>query len=198
MKQTSKRFASMMLALGFIVASFIIFFDLIQPTYRDLTTLKGKQLSDENFLSSEKNIVAQVKKLVSQYESDTQMQTSLAQAMPSGPDVAGALAQVYGIAQNNSVTIQSMTFSAPVTSAPTSLSPRQQILKPAGTFAIQITATGSYEAFKNFLSQLETNIRIFDVSALSLQPAASGAANLASTVDLFNYSVTVNTYYQLK
>lgn len=197
MKQTSKRLISLMLALGFVVAAFIIFFDLIQPTYGDLQTLKGKQLSAENFLASEQNIVNQVKKLVSQYASDAQTENSLALAMPSGPDVAGALAQVYGIGQNNNVTIQNINFSAPVTSAQASRSPNQ-ILKPTGTFAIQITANGSYEALKNFLTQLETNIRIFDVTALSLQPAATGAASLVSTTDLFNYSITINTYYQIK
>jgi len=44
---------------------------------------------------------------------------------------------------------------------------------------------------------LETNIRIFDVTAISLQPAALAATKTqAANSDMFNYTITVVTYYQ--
>ena len=179
----------MILSLVFLVAAFIIFFQLIEPTYGDLETLKGQELESRNLLANEQNVVGAVKKLLGQYESEGDAANGLALAMPSGPNVASAVAQIYGIATNSSIAIQSMTLSTPSVLLRSQSGDAAQVVRPAGTFSIQISSTGSYEDLKNFLSQLETNIRIFDVTGFSLQPAAKG--------DLFNYTFTVATYYQM-
>lgn len=203
----------MLLALLFLVAAFLIFFDLIQPTYGDLQTKKGKQLSSENFLRDEQHVIDQAKKLIAQYQTESQAQDNLALAMPSGPSVANALAQVYGIAQNNNLTVQSIALSPPMIQlqnqsqgqasagargAPTSFS-GSQIIKPMGTLSLQVTALGSYESFKNFASQLEANIRLFDLTGLSLQPVGAVATGKGSSAasNFFTYNITVVTYYQL-
>ena len=72
-------------------------------------------------------------------------------------------------------------------------------MKPLGSFSFRLAASGSYENFKNFLSEIETNIRIFDVKTVALQPAGVAAqtgAKAASSQDAFNYTITVATYYQ--
>lgn len=188
----------MLLALAFVVAAFVILFDLIQPTYAELRVLKGKQLSSETFLENEQAIVNQVKKLVTQYENQGETETSLSLAMPSGPNVASALAQVYGIASNNNIVVSSIGISAPNAVLGGRGGAAAQVLKPMGTFMFQVTAGGSYENLKNFLAQLETNIRIFDVTSFSMQPAvvASGKGGAAS--DFFNYNFSVMAHYQLQ
>jgi hypothetical protein len=212
MKQNSKRFASMILTLFFLVAALVIFFDLIQPAYGDLQQKKGQQISNQDLLNSEQQVVTQAKKLLSQYESESQAQASLALAMPSGPNIADAIAQIYGIAQNDGMTIQSTGISAPVVAprnqaqsqgngganAPVSLT-ASEIVKPMGTIAFQLTAAGTYDNFKNFLMDLETNIRIFDVTGLSISTVApqSGTSGASAAQGTFTYTLAVQTYYQL-
>jgi Tfp pilus assembly protein PilO len=204
MRQSSKRLFSMLLSLIFLVAALIVLFDLIQPTYGDLQTLKGQQLSDENILASEQNIVSQAKNLIGQYQSESQAQSSLALAMPSGPNVASALAQIYGIAQANGITIQNIGISAPLarlqnTPSQGSSSSTAQVIKPVGTFSFQLTASGSYESLKNFLSEIETNIRVFDLTAFSIHSAAAAAPSgkgAPVSLDAFSYTFTFQTYYQ--
>lgn len=199
----------MVLALIFLVAAFLVFFDMVQPAYGDLQTLKGKQLSMENFLQNEQTEVNQAKQLISQYQGESQAQQNLALAMPSGPSVAGALAQIYGIAQNNNIALQNIGFSPPTvrlqaqpaaqTGGASAQATLGQIVKPMGSITIQTTGAGSYENLKSFLSQLETNIRVFDVTSLSLQPVVVVATGkgAAASQDLFTYNFTVATYYQL-
>jgi hypothetical protein len=43
---------------------------------------------------------------------------------------------------------------------------------------------------------LETNIRIFDLKGLSLQPALVGAAGKGASQNLFTYTMAVAVYYQ--
>jgi hypothetical protein len=125
-------------------------------------------------------------------------------ALPVGPDVSGALAQIYGIATNANVTIQGAEIStqavqavaAPATTVGAAAA-TGSIVKPTGTVSFQVTGSASYESFKSFLQELETNIRIFDVTAISLQPAAIAATKTqTANMDMFNYTITVVTYYQ--
>ena len=117
--------------------------------------------------------------------------------MPSGEDVAGALTQIEGIAENNGIVITSIAVSPPAVQVKTGAT-QSTTMKPLGSFTFNVTASGSYESFKNFLSELETNIRIFDVKTISLQPSARAAVagKAAPSPDMFTYAITVATYYQ--
>jgi len=204
MKQSSKRLVSVLFALIFIVAAFVLFFDLVQPTYNDVKALRSQQLGEESYLSNQAALVKQVQTIINTYQNEAQGAANVVLAMPSGEDIAGALAQIQGIAANNNITIGSIAVTpgavqiqatAPGTAAPSSA----QLMKPLGSFTFRLAASGSYESFKNFLSELETNIRIFDVKTVSLQSAAAAAQNGAKTApsqDEFNYTITVATYYQ--
>ncbi len=209
----------MILSLVFLVAALLVFFDLIEPAYGNVQSLKGKQLSLQNFVDQESKIIDQAKKVLADYENASQAQDNLALAMPAGPNVAMAVAQIYGIAQNNGVVVSGISVSPPVvqitqgstqpagSSAGTGANSGAlgaQIVKPRGSVSIQISATGSYESLKAFLAQLETNIRIFDLTGISIQPVAGGSAPATAggkaalaNPDLFNYTVAVTTYYQL-
>lgn len=200
----------MLAALFFVVGALLVFFELIQPAYTGLQAKKGRQVSSQGLLDQEQRVVDQAKKLLSQYDNVSQAQSNLGLAMPSGPNLASALAQIYGIAQNNGMAVQSIgiglnapaarpkaTAAAGDASGATQLT-TSEIVKPVGTISFQVTAAGTYENLKNFLSQLETNLRVFDLTSLSLQsvpiPQAKGAPVVG---DLFNYGITVVTYYQL-
>jgi Tfp pilus assembly protein PilO len=203
MKQNSKRLLSILLGLTFIVVALLVLFDFIEPTYGDLENAKAQEQSDQAFLVSGQTLINQAKTILATYQSDTTAEQDLALAMPSGPNVAGAIAQIYGIAANNGITIQSLGITPPTIQTPPTLSNNLltsgQIVKPVGNYSFQIGATGSYESLKSFLLQLQSNVRIFDVTSFSLQ-AANTASNGKAAVgnqDLFTYSITVATYYQL-
>ena len=198
MKQSSKRIISVFLALAFIVVAFVLFFDLVQPAYSDTKTLQSQQLGEENYLQNQTMLVKQVQTTLNTYQNEAQGAANVGLAMPSGEDVAGALAQMQGIAANNNILVSSVSVTQPAIQVQTAAPSRSTLLKPLGSFMFKFSASGSYESFKNFLSELETNVRIFDVKAVSLQPAGGpvNGAHPAFSNDAFNYAVTVATYYQ--
>jgi Tfp pilus assembly protein PilO len=207
MKQNSKRLTSILLALGFVVIALVALFDLIQPAYANMMMTKGQIAGAQSFLTTEKTAVAQAQQLISQYQNQSQSSQSTMLALPSGPDAAGAVAQIYGLAQNNNITIQTIGISPPTLEQVTQPSTggsgtasTVQIIKPLGQIVLQITAAGSYENLKSFLMGLETNIRIFDVQGISITPAQTPVVvgkNLNTvSPDLFTYNIKVVTYYQ--
>ena len=198
MKQSSKRIVSVFLALAFIVAAFVIFFDLVQPAYSDAKTLQSQQLGEEGYLQSQTVLAKQVQATLNTYQNEAQGAANVGLAMPSGEDVAGALAQIQGIAANNNILVSSISVTPPALQAQVAVPAGNMLMKPLGSFMFKLAASGSYESFKNFLSELETNVRIFDVKAVSLQPAggAAGGARPVFSSDAFSYTITVATYYQ--
>ena len=211
MKQETKRLSSIIIAALIIAGALVVYFEFIVPAYTDLQTVKGQEESETALYTNETQIVSQVKSLLSTYQNDASSSQSVEMALPVGPDVSGALAQIYGIAANTGVTVQGTGISVQAVQAVTPQSTvtdatgsqiataaaAGSIMKPTGIVSFHVAGSGSYESLKNFLQGLETNIRIFDVTAVSLQPAEIAATKTqAANPDMFNYTVTVVTYYQ--
>lgn len=209
MKQDTKRFSSLIIAALLVVAAVMIYFELIVPAYTSLETIKGQEASEQTLYKNEQQITTQVQNLLASYQSNSSSSQSVALALPVGQDTSGALAQIYGIATNANVTLQTVGVSVqavqPGPASPSTDANGQianaaavgAIVKPTGTVSFQITGNGSYESFKAFLQGLETNIRLFDVSSITLQPASVVTPKgQPVNPDLFTYVITVVTYYQ--
>ncbi len=190
MKQSSKRLISIVLALLFVIGALVVLFDLIEPAYQDAMTTKGNLEAAQQFLATETQAVTQAESIITSYRNDTATLETVDLALPTGPDIAGALAQFYGLAANSGLTVQGISISKPILQAVSQpAGSSTNILKPVGTISFQLAAIGSYEDLQAFLAGIETNVRMFDLKALSI---SSGGA----TKDLYNYSMTVVTYYQ--
>jgi hypothetical protein len=200
MKPSTRRFSSALAALAFFIGAFVVFFELVQPSYADLMALKGKLAAEQTLLQNESSTVAQVNKVVAAYSTQTSDQAAISAALPIGQDISGAVAQIYGLADANHVSIQntSISVSAPPSAIvrPSGSSTVNLLLRPTGTIAFSISANGRYEDFLTFISGFETNMRVFDVKQVSVQAAASAGSKNAGQ-DLFNYLLIVNTYYQI-
>ena len=123
--------------------------------------------------------------------------------MPSGQDVAGALAQIQGIAANNGIAIGNIAVTPPaiqtLTAASKAASPGDSFTKPLDNFTFKLSASGNYESFKNFLSEIGDQYQ--DIRRENrFSPAGDWRRAVGGKVrpgsDLFNYTITVATYYQ--
>jgi Tfp pilus assembly protein PilO len=208
MKPETKRLSSIIIAALILAGAVVIYFEFIVPSYSTLEAAKGQEESEKTLYANETQIVSEGKSLLATYQGDASSSQSVAMALPVGQDVSGALAQIYGIGANAGVTIQTTGISvqavkmaasgsASAGSQIASAAAAGSVIKPTGSVSFQITGSGSYEAFKKFLQGIETNIRIFDVTTISLESAAIAASKTqAADPDMFNYNLTVVTYYQ--
>lgn len=208
MKQETKRIYSLVVAAFIIVMAVVVYFEFIVPAYSTIESIKGEEEGEATLYANESQIVNQGKGLLSTYESNTSSSQTVAMALPVGPDLSGALAQIYGIAANANVTVQNVGVSVQAVQAAASqgsaagsqiagAAAAGSVIEPTATVSFQISGSGSYESVKTFLQGLETNIRIFDVTAVSLDPAGIAATKTQpGNPDMFNYTITVVTYYQ--
>lgn len=195
MKQSTKRLISSVTSLLFLVGTFVAFFNFVQPAYREMAALKGQLASLERFKIEQGAMLQSVKSLINIYNESQEVRDTVSLALPLRPSVAEAVAQINGLVTNNNLTAYSYGLSG-VSEPVLSEEARRQlgtggiVIQPASPISFNLRLSGSYEDFKNFLKQLETNVRIFDVKTLTLQPAAQ------SSQDLYSYDLTVVAYYQ--
>lgn len=182
-----------------VVIALVLFFDLVQPEYADFEQTKGTLAGENQLYQTESQAVNTAKKIIAQFQQQVQGEQTVGLAMPTREDIAGALAQVYGLAASNGVNVQGVSISSPTIQPAPAGGTTGAATKPIGSFSLQVSAVGSYESMTSLISGLETNIRVFDVKNISLAPAQTNAAvakGAPVTQDLFTYNITVITYYQ--
>jgi Tfp pilus assembly protein PilO len=200
MRASTKRILSAMLSLLFIFSAFVIVAMLIKPAYEETQKLKADALSRENALNNQKVLVDQFKKLLSQYDSQEKVQENLSLILPQNPAIGEALTQINGLLDLNHLNVLSFNINRPLLQSYSSSninSTSTQVIKPLGTIDINFKVVGNYSDFKNFLNQLETNIRIFNIKTLNISPViiVSGDKNQSQNKTL-SYDISITTYYQ--
>lgn len=67
---------------------------------------------------------------------------------------------------------------------------------PYGQFVISFQTSGEYSNFLSFLSDLEQNLRLVDITEVDFLPAtAAGTSGAQSVASGFSYKVTLTTYW---
>ena len=199
MKPTTKRLSGTLFALFLLVVAAFVFFELVQPEYGNLMTLKGDAVSEQQLFANEQKLVLQAQSVLGTYQSQSSSTQAVNLAMPIGPNSAEALAQLYGLATNSSLAMQSVGISLQTSPQSSQSTGALALIKSQSSVTFQITATGSYEALKTFLQGLENNVRVFDVTGLSIHPVNSITSTGASQVaaqDFYTYTITAVAYYQ--
>lgn len=188
----------MILGLLLLAAALLVYFEFILPAYDSMQSVKAERLGLESFLGGQKPVINRIKELISAYQGQDRLQQAVSLALPTEQDSAGALAQLYGLAQSSGLNFLSATIS--VTAVEDIARTRglatlagTSVQKPVGTVTIQMRLGGAYEGLKSFLGRLETNIRIFDIKSLTVQPVSAAQKSAEYS---FTYDLEVATYYQ--
>jgi hypothetical protein len=192
MKHATQRLFSFGIGIVLIVAALVLFFNFVQPAYSEAQALKAEKMSQDNFFLNQQNTLKQVQAAVAAYQGDGNPQTSANLALPSRKDEANVLNQVSVLSQNYQLAVQSITMTTPGAKATKAAKAgaTASLTKPVGVMNMQLRAAGSYQNIKSFLSSLESNIRIMDVTGLVLTPVGK------SNQDYYTLDVSVAAYYQ--
>lgn len=173
-------------SIGLLIGAVVVYSNLVVPTYSDIQVLKDKQLADENLLSDQKDAINAVNKLLGEYQSLADIQSSIAMVLPSREEVPSIVQQIQGIAGLNNMAITGLLLQYP----PIKATPKDSLVKPVNIVRITVKFTGEYRSLRAYLEGLETNIRLMDVSSLSIEAGA------VKTKTALNYSLVLDAYYQ--
>jgi Tfp pilus assembly protein PilO len=195
MKQSTKRLVSSVGALIFIVLAFVVLLNFIQPAYQELSVRRGEVASRERFLAEQEGVVRKVESLITTYESGSSVREVVSLALPPEPEIAQVVAQLNGLIVANSLIAQGFGITPELVDRSARRAERREKrgglnAGEIGTVMVRLSVVGTYGDFKRFLKNLETNIRIMDITQLAIRSA--GKPNQ----DLYVFDMTVAAYYQ--
>lgn len=113
-------------------------------------------------------------------------------ALPKGSQAGEVLVVLENLVGKHGLTLQSIGLQSVNEPASETKILSQTSVRPVDAireFPVDLNIKGPYESFKNFLAEIEKNLRITDVTSLSFG-APSGAD------DKINFNVRIKMYYQ--
>jgi len=186
MKDSTKRLYSSLLSLGFVAGSFYVYFSLIVPEFSSVQALRGERLKKQINLAEYKKASEETKKIQLTYQSVKAFKSNLSQLLPVTEEIPSLMNQVYGLAALNQAAVSVVDFQTK-----SQESSARDLVFPLSEIVVSVRFTAKYDDAKRFIKDLESNMRIFDITSASI----SGGGKKDPVLDI---NLSFNTYYQPK
>lgn len=165
---------------GLIAVTIILFWAMAFPMYNRISDLDVAIKEREDLLNSRNTIIANIKKLNTEYQKRIPEITKLSAIVPSKKSVAEILSAVNDVSAKNGVEL----FSSSIIGQKTS----DADPSPFNLLSLDIGLNGTYPGLTNFLRGLEKNLRLVDITSVD---AAVGTG----AISVLNFTIKGNAYY---
>ncbi len=180
-----------------IASSFAVFFGYVDPNYKGnsaqngsdyqnagVVYLKGELLKYDDILNSSTKIVSQRDILVAKKNTITEVdKTKLERLLPSNIDNIRLIIEISKIAEGRNLVAKNISV---IDKTKTTGDNIGEVSTPYGILSLRFTVNSSYNNFLNFLQDLESNLRLLDITDISFNATESG---------FYDFSVSLNTYW---
>lgn len=185
MKPSVKRMFGFLGIIIFLVATLVIYASFIRPEYERISKLRGDLATKTRFFEEQSKIIENIGEYLATKEVDIkQAQQPISFVLPTELAPASLFQQLSELARINSLIMKSFGLDVlaikPVVPG--------ALIKGVGTVQIELQLTGGYSQFKDFLAQVETNIRLMDLEKLMIKGIPAK--------DSYDFTLTVDAYYQ--
>ncbi|OGY42859.1 MAG: hypothetical protein A2729_03015 [Candidatus Buchananbacteria bacterium RIFCSPHIGHO2_01_FULL_39_14] len=167
-----------------ILVLLLSYFLILAPKYEqvgvggsyNLSAVKAEVNKRQDYLNN-------LNELINDYQKISQADVGrIKNVLPADKDVAGLFVQLQEIAEKNNLLLASVNINE-TPEAITAQDAKSQIKQISVNLGLVNPAVNSYQKIKNFLSDLELNLRLFDISAVYFTPGDK------------TFSVNLVTYY---
>ncbi len=179
-----------------IISSLAIFFGYVDPNYRgganqaggpytnaDLVFLKSEVEKYKAIINSSAEIVSNRDSLIAKKNTISEIdKTKLEKLLPSNIDNIRLIIEISKIAEKRGLIAKNISVGDMNKASDSIGSGNTQY----GTLSLRFTVNSSYSNFLNLLKDLESNLRLLDVTDISFNATDSG---------FYDYNVTLNTYW---
>ncbi len=183
------------LSLLFIAVCVTVFVVVIRPEYATLqATREAVSIANTN-LQTASNLAKSRDELIATYNSISKTDLdNLKTLLPDNVDNIRLIIQINSLATKNGLSLlRNVDYQTDQdAAAATALQNPNAAKVPYGEFAISFQTTGQYKNFLAFISDLEQNLRLVDVTKVDFIPTDTSAQSAAVSM---TYKVTLKTYW---
>ena len=167
-----------------LVTSLALVFVFVDPLWTSIKVLKTKLIIQEQEVIKIEELLLKTQQLEQEYQKADEEAQKIILALPKEKDTPFLLTQFEILALNNGLLLESVEFGQVDYEAefPSSL--------------VNLKISGSYGAFKAYLSALENSIRSMDVYLIKFAVRGVGQDILLSNLGIFEFGLGIRIYYQ--
>lgn len=187
-------------AIVILLASIIAAWQYVFPLYGEIKTLKTGISQKQETIQSLNVFAQKLETLKQQYAENEKLIERLYKILPAAKGTAEFLNNADYLSFQSGMILGAINFSEQAQESKivaSSVSEGRQGAAPQGTAAAvapdviltDLSATGTYESFKSFLSGLEKNLRLTDVQSISFTGKGENA-------NLFEFKISAKIYYK--
>ena len=167
-----------------LVTSLALVFVFIDPLWTSIKVLKAELIIQEQEIIKIEELLLKTQQLEQEYQKADEEAQKIVLALPKEKDSPFLLTQFETLALNNGLLLESVKFG--------------QINHEAEfpSLLVSLKISGSYSAFKAYLSALENSIRSMDVYLIKFAVRGAGQDIFLSNLGIFEFSLGVRIYYQ--
>lgn len=193
------RFILPIILIGIAIGGFFMF---TEPIYQDISLLRADAQAYDQALGNSKALENERDKLTSKYNSiNPQDLDKIQKLLPDNIDNIRLILEIGKIAAPYGMVLKDVKYNAADSSAASAGTPPPIIQSGSNAPAIQdfrilnmdFTVTGSYANFINFTKDLESNLRIIDISSVTFTTDSDLKTNPAGGA--YKYSFKIKTYW---
>ncbi len=186
------------ISLGSFLAIVLLAIFVIWPLFSSVLELNKEVKERQKELSDLEKLIAKTQELSEDYQLMNSEINKFFLALPDKKEIPQLLIQFENLAVNNGLLFEAIQF---VSEQEKDLgfgltgSQENQDLKTKAfnSSSVNLTVSGSYQAFKGYLSDLEKNIRVMDVKSINF--GQEGEANESLNLEIFKYELALDVYY---
>lgn len=171
---------------------------LINPRYQEVMAMRKEVASYDSRLATAQKLKLSREELIAKYNSIPKADLdNLKILLPESVDNIRLIIQLDSLATKNGLSslrnVQYDATKADQTTKPDATT--QVVQKTYGEFVMSFETSGQYKNFLSFISDLEQNLRLVDVSSVTFNQSSGVEKGLA---DSLRYTVTLKTYWLKK
>lgn len=181
-------------AITLIIASIVIFFTLIQPTYGRIQNIR---MEEKEYAEALKKVDILNQKIEEHQATisafDPADLEKLNKMLPDTVDNVRLVIDIDNVASNFGLLLKEFDIVDPneeeqsTASVPQFSSEESASEEPYYSIDLSFNVTSSYANFISFIKALEKSLRIVDIVGISFEPAETG--------DIYDFRVTLRTYW---
>lgn len=189
------RYIFLLLILGASIGAFVMF---VVPRYNNLKTLRSSVSSFDGRLETADKLKLSREELIARYNSIPKADLdNIRTLLPDSVDNIRLIIQLDSLATKNGMSsLRNVQYDEVKTAEVAKPDPNAPVSqKPYGEFAISFDTTGQYKNFLSFISDLEQNLRIVDITSVQFATAEGSDRGVA---DSLRYTIKLKTYWLKK
>lgn len=169
---------------------FLLTFFILMPKYEEFnkkTAELEQREQDLKKLESYFSNLAKTKEKLQAFETELSLIDS---ALPSSSDMPSVFNFVQATAEKNGLVLSSVSLSSSATKTRTSAAATVTETGRMKNNSFSVSVSGSYSAFKNFLSEIEKSARFIEIESISFSSGFYGSGGIFD----FNLQMKVYSY----